>query len=161
MNEGKLDMPATIKLGDTGDDVRRLQRVFARNKVLGPDEVDGVFGPRTEEAVKDFQQANGLVADGVVGPVTWSHVHPYREASPTLQAGSLGPVVAMLQGVLKTGFGYAGAIDGVFGPTTENVVRQYQTNAGLPVTGVMDERSWMAPAGAAGATLESLSGLIL
>ena len=86
MNEGKLDMPATIKLGDTGDDVKRLQRVFARNKSLGPDAVDGVFGPRTEQAVKEFQQANGLVADGVVGPVTWSHVHPYREASPTLQA---------------------------------------------------------------------------
>jgi hypothetical protein len=29
------------------------------------------------------------------------------------------------------------------------------------VTGIMNERSWMAPAGAAGATLESLSGLIL
>lgn len=161
MNEGKLDMPATIKLGDTGDDVKRLQRVFARNKALGPDEVDGVFGPRTEQAVRDFQQSNGLAADGVVGPITWSHVHPYREASPTLQAGSLGPVVAMLQRALKTGFGYTGAIDGIFGPTTENVVRQYQTNAGLPVTGVMDERTWMAPAGAAGATLESLSGLIL
>ncbi|HEY8126203.1 MAG TPA: peptidoglycan-binding protein [Methylocystis sp.] len=161
MNEGKLDMPSTIKLGDTGDDVKRLQRVFARNKSLGPDAVDGVFGPRTDEAVKDFQQANGLAADGVVGPMTWSHVHPYREASPTLQAGSLGPAVAMLQGVLKTGFGYAGAIDGIFGPTTENVVRQYQTNAGLPVSGVMDERTWMAPAGAAGATLESLSGLII
>lgn len=154
-------MPATIKLGDTGDDVKRLQRVFARNKVFGPHEVDGVFGPRTEQAVRDFQQSNGLAADGVVGPITWSHVHPYREASPTLQAGSLGPVVAMLQGVLKTGFGYTGAIDGIFGPATENVVRQYQTNAGLPVTGVMDERTWMAPAGAAGATLESLSGLIL
>ena len=43
---------------------------------------------------------------------------------------------------------------------TEAVVRQYQTDSGLPVTGVMDERTWMAPAGAAGATLESLSGLI-
>ena len=154
-------MPQTIKLGDTGDDVKRLQRVFARMKVLGPDDVDGVFGPQTEQAVKDFQQSNGLVVDGIVGPITWSHVHPYREASPTLQAGSLGPVVAMLQGVLKTGFGYAGAIDGVFGPVTEAVVRQYQTDSGLPVTGVMDERTWMAPAGAAGATLESLSGLIL
>ncbi len=38
-------MPTTIKLGDTGDDVKRLQRVFARAKVLGPDDVDGVFGP--------------------------------------------------------------------------------------------------------------------
>src|SRR5262245_57873457 len=154
-------MPATIKLGDTGDDVKRLQRVFARAKVLGPGDVDGVFGPKTDQAVKDFQQSNGLVADGVVGPTTWSKVHPYREASPTLQSGSLGPVVAMLQGVLKTGFGYAGAIDGVFGPVTEAVVRQYQPHAALPVTGIVDERTWMAPAGAAGATLESLSGLIL
>ena len=154
-------MPQTIKLGDTGDDVKRLQRVFARSKVLAFDSVDGVFGPQTEEAVKDFQQSNGLVADGIVGPVTWSKVHPYREASPTLQSGSLGPVVAMLQKVLKTGFGYAGAIDGVFGPATLAVVRQYQADSGLPVTGVMNERTWMAPAGAAGATLESLSGLVL
>ena len=154
-------MPTTIKLGDTGDDVKRVQRVFVRAKELGPDDVDGVFGPRTEQAVKDFQQSNGLVVDGIVGPVTWSHIHPYREASPTLKAGSLGPVVAMLQGILKTGFGYAGAIDGVYGPVTEAVVRQYQTNSSLPVTGIMDERTWLQPAGAAGATLESLSGLIL
>jgi peptidoglycan hydrolase-like protein with peptidoglycan-binding domain len=77
-----------------------------------------------------------------------------------LKAGSLGPVVAMLQGVLKTGFGYAGAIDGIFGPATEAVVRQYQTDSGLPVNGSMDEQTWLAPAGAAGATLESLSGLV-
>jgi peptidoglycan hydrolase-like protein with peptidoglycan-binding domain len=154
-------MPQTIKLGDSGDDVKRLQRVFARSKVLAFDSADGIFGPQTEQAVKDFQQSNGLVDDGVVGPLTWSKLHPYREASPTLQNGSLGPVVAMLQGVLKTGFGYTGAIDGVFGPATLAAVRQYQANSALPVTGVMDERTWMAPAGAAGATLESLSGLAL
>jgi len=67
----------------------------------------------------------------------------------------------MFQGVLATGFGYAGSIDGIFGPLTEAVVRQYQTDSGLPVTGVVDERTWMGPAGAAGATLESLAGLIL
>ena len=76
-------MPATIKLGDTGDDVKRLQRVFVRTKDLGPDNLDGVFGPQTEKVVKDFQQLNGLVVDGVVGPITWSHLHPYREASPS------------------------------------------------------------------------------
>src|SRR4029450_126045 len=151
-------MPTTIKLGDTGDDVKRLQRVFARNKELGPEDVDGVFGPKTDPAVKDFQQSNGLVVDGVVGPTTWSHVHPYREASPTLQSGSLGPVVAMLQKVLKTGFRYAGAIDGVFGPVIAAVVRQYQINSGLPVTGVVDERTWMGPAGAAGGHAGGPSG---
>jgi peptidoglycan hydrolase-like protein with peptidoglycan-binding domain len=154
-------MPATIKLGDTGEDVKRLQRVFARTKVLGPDSVDGVFGSPTERAVKDFQQSEGLLVDGIVGPATWSRLPPYREASPTLQAGSLGPVVAMLQGVLKADFGYSGPIDGIFGPVTVAAVRGYQTDSGLPVSGVMDERTWMAPAGAAGATLESVSGLIL
>lgn len=153
-------MPTKIKLGDSGDDVKRLQRVFVRMKVLSPGDLDGTFGPKTELAVKDFQQSNGLTVDGVVGPITWNHVNPYREASPPLKAGSLGPVVAMLQRVLKTGFGYTGPIDGVFGPATEAVVRQYQTDSGLPVTGVMDEQTWMAPAGAAGATLESLSGLV-
>jgi peptidoglycan hydrolase-like protein with peptidoglycan-binding domain len=153
-------MPSTIRLGDTGEDVKRLQRVFVRMKVLSPGDLDGSFGPKTELAVKDFQQSNGLTADGVVGPVTWNHLNPYREASPQLKAGSLGPVVAMLQRVLRTGFDYTGAIDGIYGPGTEAVVRQYQTDSGLPATGIMDEQTWMAPAGAAGATLESLSGLV-
>lgn len=33
---------------------------------------DGNFGPLTEEAVKEFQKANGLVADGIVGDKTWA-----------------------------------------------------------------------------------------
>ena len=135
-------MPATIKLGDTGDDVKRLQRVFARTKDLGPDNVDGVFGPQTEQVVKDFQQSNGLVVDGVVGPITWSHIHPYREASPTLQAGSLGPVVAMLQGVLKTGFGYAGAIDGIFGP-----LPRLSCVSTRPIPGCRSPESWTSGRG--------------
>ena len=32
---------------------------------------DGIFGPGTEAAVKDFQQASRIVIDGQVGPETW------------------------------------------------------------------------------------------
>ena len=34
--------------------------------------LDGVFGPETERAVKAFQTENGLTADGIVGRVTWN-----------------------------------------------------------------------------------------
>jgi Putative peptidoglycan binding domain len=52
-----------------GSKVRRIQR---RLVVLGfgPLEVDGVFGPKTDAAVRRLQQAKGLAVDGVVGPQT-------------------------------------------------------------------------------------------
>ncbi|MBD2520713.1 N-acetylmuramoyl-L-alanine amidase [Nostoc sp. FACHB-973] len=34
-------------------------------------EVDGVYGPQTEAAIKNFQKQNGLEADGIVGPSSW------------------------------------------------------------------------------------------
>ena len=37
--------------------------------------VDGDFGNKTLEAVKDYQKVNGLVVDGIVGPMTWSELN--------------------------------------------------------------------------------------
>lgn len=34
--------------------------------------IDGVFGPKTRNAVQAFQQQNGLTADGIVGCATWT-----------------------------------------------------------------------------------------
>jgi N-acetylmuramoyl-L-alanine amidase len=32
---------------------------------------DGIYGPKTEAAIKKFQQQNGLTADGIIGAMTW------------------------------------------------------------------------------------------
>ncbi|AUH45138.1 hypothetical protein CXR04_25535 [Streptomyces sp. CMB-StM0423] len=63
---------ALTQNGDSGERVVQLQCILhARGYDLGSDGVDGVFGPKTEAAVKKFQGDEGLSVDGQVGPDTW------------------------------------------------------------------------------------------
>ena len=62
----------TIRRGSKGEDVTYVQTILAGlGYDLGTAGIDGVFGRKTEEAVKAFQRENGLNADGVVGPLTY------------------------------------------------------------------------------------------
>jgi N-acetylmuramoyl-L-alanine amidase len=58
-----------LKKGDRGGDVRWVQR---RLQVHGlePGPADGVFGSRTDTAVRSFQRARDLGVDGIVGAKT-------------------------------------------------------------------------------------------
>ena len=56
-----------LKRGDNNEDVKKLQ------SKLGVEPL-GNFGPKTEVAVKAWQEANGLTADGIVGPSTWAKI---------------------------------------------------------------------------------------
>lgn len=62
---------ATLRRGSSGPEVRRLQDLLVAAG-FDPGGSDGVFGARTEAAVRSFQGAKGLVVDGVVGPRTWA-----------------------------------------------------------------------------------------
>lgn len=61
----------TLYWGSTGSDVRLLQSKLS-NWGYYKGGIDGVFGPDTARAVREFQQKNGLVTDGIVGPATWA-----------------------------------------------------------------------------------------
>lgn len=52
----------------SGDTIAEVQRLLG----FSGGDVDGVFGPATDLAVRNFQNAEGLVVDGKVGPATWS-----------------------------------------------------------------------------------------
>ena len=57
-----------LKLGSRGNEVKVLQEKLNLK-------ADGIFGPLTEEAVKDFQRSNGLEVDGIVGADTLSKLN--------------------------------------------------------------------------------------
>lgn len=61
-----------LKLGTRGNDVRRLQRLLNLHRDKEDQlKVDGNFGPKTRDAVVEFQKDEGLKRDGVVGRDTW------------------------------------------------------------------------------------------
>ena len=72
----------TVKRGDRGETVRQLQ--FALYQ-LDHEElmIDGIFGAKTDAAVRDFQTKCGLNPDGIVGPKTWEAIDKILDGTGT------------------------------------------------------------------------------
>ncbi len=62
----------TLKLGCMGESVELLQSLLITKGYFI--KIDGVFGPKTKEAVKEFQKSVELKPDGIVGPLTWKEL---------------------------------------------------------------------------------------
>lgn len=71
-----------LRFGSRGTLVEYLQLALVRAGYTSLT-VDGIFGARTRDAVRDFQQKNGLSADGVVGRRTWNALMPYLKGYTT------------------------------------------------------------------------------
>jgi len=125
-----------------GTDVKILQsllNMFPDNIVLGNLVVDGIFGPITRNAVRNFQKYFGLVTDGIVGPESFLRLGhrtgKYAVGEPvfssrTLRNGTRGGDVTVLQNRLAA---YKKAYlnrpaDGRFGFFTDGAVQFFQSD---------------------------------
>jgi murein DD-endopeptidase MepM/ murein hydrolase activator NlpD len=134
--------------------VRALQSVLRK---LGFDTiVDGDFGPGTEADVRRYESRRGLTVDGRVTPrqagtmerrARRQGVNPPSSTEPksyafgdrSLRRGDRGEDVRTLQELLGT-LGFPTGTDGDFGPATEGRVREYETERGMVVDGVVAPR---------------------
>jgi len=153
-----------LRNGSSGNAVSNLQYYLNAigfvNTTIPQLSVDGRFGSRTEQAVREFQRIYSLTADGLVGPVTWSAVCaalcslPAKPPCPAyggtpLRIGSSGNAVRNLQSMINVvTLRYPQiarvTVDGIFGAATQTAVRTFQSAAGLTVDGVAGPNTWSA-----------------
>lgn len=81
--------------------VKKVQTLLQRlGYNVGDTGIDGKYGPRTERAVRRFQQDNGLRVDGIVGPETAKALTATKGRSPR---GQLTNIQTQSQGGIQTG----------------------------------------------------------
>ena len=134
--------------------VRELQVRLRLAKYLALYDVDDRFGMLTREAVVKFQRDNALSATGTVNQQTWDALL-VRSRAPTeaeLNNTDIGSWFAApqetgymmeLQHRLRQVGLYQGAVDGTFNATTRRAIEAWRARIGLPVSEVMDERTWV------------------
>lgn len=71
-----------LQYGDKGEEVKYLQKLLKEKLYLWED-IDGIFGKNTKDAIKTFQRDNGIIADGKVGQKTWDNLENPSVKRPT------------------------------------------------------------------------------
>ena len=65
------EIKQVLGFGSIGDDVKTLQTALEKlGYSVGECKIDGIVGPDTTKAIKEFQEAAGIAVDGIAGPET-------------------------------------------------------------------------------------------
>jgi peptidoglycan hydrolase-like protein with peptidoglycan-binding domain len=139
---------ALVKHGSQGSEVSALQeRLLELGYFKG--NATGYFGPVTEDAVRQFQQAKGLTPDGIVGTNTSNALSGQSQeskqteslsSSDILRLGDRGEKVSALQKQLEVA-GFSGGEQGNFDQATQEAVQRFQQAKGLTVDGIAGQQT--------------------
>ena len=130
-----------LQEGATGDSVRSLQQQLIEHGYLKGH--TGYFGNDTLNAVKEFQEANGLKVDGKVGADTLEKLSDQdavskKEYIAPIEKGDTNAMVAKAQQQLID-HGYLKGYTGYYGTDTESAIKEFQANNGLEADGVIGD----------------------
>ena len=161
-----------LKIGARNDRVKELQRTLMAAGFTVVGGADGIFGALTANALRSFQNANGLGTTGVVDTATAKALstigsdgsgHDPSATNPFvgLQYGSIGADVKALQtALIGAGINVRGGADGVFGTATQAAVKEFQASQGLSQSGKVNKKTASAISSGAKVTGASpLTGL--
>lgn len=121
--------------------------------------LDGVMGPRTEAAIKQFQKDRGLKVDGKVGPKTRAAMEASAYSVPmdvkfSSDVSDMSDALTVSGNIKKSKeekldvqkalleLGYdVGAVDGIIGTKTRAAIRQFQKDQGLKADAIVGENT--------------------
>ena len=125
-------------VGQTGENVKTLQKALLTSGVTLRGGADGKFGSATTAAIKDFQTALRIASTGIVDQLTAQLLG--LVAGPAFpKLGDSGSSVAKMQTLLLgAAITVPGGADGKFGPATQKAIVAYQRTQGFATTGIVD-----------------------
>lgn len=135
---------ASIRLGSTGSDVEELQKMLSKLGYYSGN-ISGHAGEKTVEAIRAFQESQGLKTDGIAGTATMNKLRsildPSYKAPSSSSSSSSGSDVEKAQTMLKAMGLYSGEITGNIGSKTKAAIKAFQSKHGLEESGVPDAKT--------------------
>ncbi len=137
-----------LQYGALGNTVKSLQQALIDAGITVRGGADGIFGPATTNAVKDFQKSQGIEATGKADEATVAALANPQAAPSSSPSSAVGyaaygekgeRVMALQSALMSAGLTVRGGVDGDFGANTSSAVMEFQRLNGLSVTGKISD----------------------